>query len=614
MMDSHEIPCAGTAQDGEFRAGLAWPNPRFVDNDDGTVTDNLTDLMWAKDSNLIRSRNPEFDHDVDTTSNSIAGDGKVTWQHALDYIRLLNAANFARHNDWRLPNVAEIGTLDFTGTFESCDTFFQLDYCLNDAFLGFPPTGGYWSSTTTPWRHDEALWQRGASRWSYPKQKNLLTWPVRGTTAGETAVASTGQKKCFSETGAEISCAGTGQDGEIQGGIAWPEARFLAGVNTITDAMTGLMWPKNVETPGPSACSPGVQRVWRDVPAYLRCLNSEGYLGYSDWRIPNIVENTSLANWSTDDHQSWFSSIGFSSAPGEWWSSTRWDPGMMWVGIDVTGGWDIFPGYHGTVTPVRGGSFPPLPQFIVSGAISGFYAGKFTCTPGLVTQGENSTCRINLLEGTHIAQLIDNGNDVTSSVGPQNTYVINNVRENHDIRAVAAGDPVTVTITIGGQGAGRVTSTPAGVDCSTGSASGCSAVFAPWTMVTFLAEPNAGSSFAGWDGNCPEGINTCSIFVCPAPYCANKVTASFKPLVRARIGSKDYGSLTEALADAASGTAVLARNMEISEDLVMSQDAVITLDGGYDETFSSNEGKSTILQGALRVTAGTLKIRNLVLR
>src|SRR4030042_5377579 len=66
-----EIPCAGTGQDGEIRAGVVWPNPRFTitycdssgpcanqssdcDNNSSTdvVKDNLTGLMWVRDGNL----------------------------------------------------------------------------------------------------------------------------------------------------------------------------------------------------------------------------------------------------------------------------------------------------------------------------------------------------------------------------------------------------------------------------------------------------------------------------------------------------------------------------------------------------------------------------------
>ncbi|MEW6185017.1 MAG: hypothetical protein AB1585_04665 [Thermodesulfobacteriota bacterium] len=39
-----EIPCTGVGQDGEVRAGVAWPSPRFTVSGD-CVIDNLTGLM-----------------------------------------------------------------------------------------------------------------------------------------------------------------------------------------------------------------------------------------------------------------------------------------------------------------------------------------------------------------------------------------------------------------------------------------------------------------------------------------------------------------------------------------------------------------------------------------
>ena len=46
-----EIDCEDTGQDGDFQAGVEWPVPRFTDNADGTVTDNLTGLIWLKNAN-----------------------------------------------------------------------------------------------------------------------------------------------------------------------------------------------------------------------------------------------------------------------------------------------------------------------------------------------------------------------------------------------------------------------------------------------------------------------------------------------------------------------------------------------------------------------------------
>ena len=60
----------------------------------------------------------------------------------------------------------------------------------------------------------------------------------------------TGQTKCYDAEGAEITCAGTGQDGEKQAGMPWPNPRFTAGTGAEADCMidnlTGLMWPKKI--------------------------------------------------------------------------------------------------------------------------------------------------------------------------------------------------------------------------------------------------------------------------------------------------------------------------------------------------------------------------------
>ena len=41
--------------DGDLQQGVTWPDPRFRDNSDGTITDYLTGLMWLKDANCFGS-------------------------------------------------------------------------------------------------------------------------------------------------------------------------------------------------------------------------------------------------------------------------------------------------------------------------------------------------------------------------------------------------------------------------------------------------------------------------------------------------------------------------------------------------------------------------------
>lgn len=76
--------------DGALAHGLAWPQPRFTDHGDGTVTDELTGLMWCQDAGL---------------------GGPMPWQGALDAVAADNAAGLNGYADWRLPNARELRSL-----------------------------------------------------------------------------------------------------------------------------------------------------------------------------------------------------------------------------------------------------------------------------------------------------------------------------------------------------------------------------------------------------------------------------------------------------------------------------------------------------------------------
>ncbi len=97
--------CVCTGEDGEHQRGASLPSPRFTINTDSTVTDNLTRLIWMPDANLMVTQNPTFDNDA------TVNDGRITWQHALEYVSSLNSAFYLEHNDWRMPNINELESL-----------------------------------------------------------------------------------------------------------------------------------------------------------------------------------------------------------------------------------------------------------------------------------------------------------------------------------------------------------------------------------------------------------------------------------------------------------------------------------------------------------------------
>ncbi len=71
----------------------------FKDNNDGTVTDKATGLMWMKvDSGKLKAGKNK--------------DGKMNWKEALHWAENLE---YARYSDWRLPNVKELQSIvDYT--------------------------------------------------------------------------------------------------------------------------------------------------------------------------------------------------------------------------------------------------------------------------------------------------------------------------------------------------------------------------------------------------------------------------------------------------------------------------------------------------------------------
>lgn len=92
------MDCLNTLQDGNLKAGMAWPEPRFVDNQNGTVVDKLSNLVWTKNADAPESG---------TCGVPLA----MSWQLALDYVACLNTNSYLGVNDWSLPNVNQMQSL-----------------------------------------------------------------------------------------------------------------------------------------------------------------------------------------------------------------------------------------------------------------------------------------------------------------------------------------------------------------------------------------------------------------------------------------------------------------------------------------------------------------------
>ena len=73
-----------------------------------------------------------------------------------------------------------------------------------------------------------------------------------------------------------------------------PAGRFLVhGNGTVTDTATGLIWAQCAEGLSGSACTEGTAAIFTWADALIRARDST-HAGYTDWRLPNVKELSSI--------------------------------------------------------------------------------------------------------------------------------------------------------------------------------------------------------------------------------------------------------------------------------------------------------------------------------
>ncbi len=143
-----------------------------------------------------------------------------------------------------------------------------------------------------------------------------------------------------------------------QGGVNWSSSRFTENDDgTITDSLTGLMWAEDASTPTVGSCTGG-RRSWQQALDYVKCLNNNNYLGYSDWRLPNRKELVSLID-SSMYNPALPNGHPFSGVQSWYWSSTSYDAvytDVVWfvVSVDYGHAWNVNMD-HGSVSYVPKG-------------------------------------------------------------------------------------------------------------------------------------------------------------------------------------------------------------------------------------------------------------------
>jgi hypothetical protein len=260
-----------SGDDAFVHKGAAWnPAARFTNNLDGTVTDNLTGLIWLQDGGCLGS--------------ALWADGLTAANHLASGACGLSDGSAA--GAWLMPNLAELESLiDVSASGPALP--------LNHPFL-FVSNGVYWTSTSyyggvggsgNAWtlRLSDGRYMNDAGSNVKGTNSNGV-WAVKG--AGGTGAVQ------LPSTGFYLAYA-AGDDGSAHAGVPLPSPRFVDhGDGTVTDTMTGLVWLKQAD------CISG---QWIDALATVNSLAS-GQCGLSDgsaagaWRMPNRNELQSLSD------------------------------------------------------------------------------------------------------------------------------------------------------------------------------------------------------------------------------------------------------------------------------------------------------------------------------
>jgi hypothetical protein len=225
-----DCPAEGEAFYGQD-AQYTGTTPSYTDNEDGTVNDEVTGLVWAQN----------------------VSEASMSWKDANEYCEDLELGGY---DDWRLPTVKEL-------------------WSIRDHSQGWP-----WVDTDYFYLVGDGSDLAQHHSWTsnlYLVESEYQNDQVQGDPA---FIVNdwTGHIKAMS---------GNRFVRAVRGDTSYGINDFVDnGDDTVTDEATGLMWSQDDSGEGMN---------WEDALAYAE---DSTYAGYDDWRLPNIKELQSIADYS----------------------------------------------------------------------------------------------------------------------------------------------------------------------------------------------------------------------------------------------------------------------------------------------------------------------------
>jgi hypothetical protein len=246
-----ETDCEGTGQDGNYDI-----NPMsYTSNVNGTVTDNITGLIWQKCSVGYKNDDTCSEYDLgdpdapDTEYNWYEASGTPHATYNKESISVCGDLELGGHNDWRLPTINELRSIINYSKSEPGPTIAAV----------FPNTQAlyYWAATASAQDTDYA-------------------WFVDFYNGRINSLPSSGTNYVRCVRGVQLVNPSFTDNGD----------------GTVTDSAAGLMWQKGY----------AYNKTWGSALEYC---NNELVLpannSYTDWRLPNIKELMSMIDHNLSD-------------------------------------------------------------------------------------------------------------------------------------------------------------------------------------------------------------------------------------------------------------------------------------------------------------------------
>jgi len=241
IISSPSVGAAFFGQDASYQGNL----PSYKNNGDGTITDNVTGLMWERDMGT-----------------------KISFEEAFPKAE---TSTLGGYTDWRVPSIKELYSLIlFTGRVkgaEAINMFIDTEYFLQ-------PLG------------DVSIGEReiDAQTWSSTE------YVGRTMNANETVFGVNfidGRIKGYPKYKPRTGASNKMYFRMVRGNTEYGENDFTDnGDGTVSDSATGLMWQK---------ADDGIRRNWEESLKYAEDLE---LVTYDNWRLPNAKELQSIVDYT----------------------------------------------------------------------------------------------------------------------------------------------------------------------------------------------------------------------------------------------------------------------------------------------------------------------------